>query len=176
MPDFRPGILHIAEDQGFLLTGDDTGRKHPFGQPLLAEVAFLHDAFGARRKIRIDLRDKRPGITVVHASCAVGAGGHAKPATDAAVIVHHDDAVRSLERGLRGADPDAGRIRAVVAQNRQPQFLKVLSLIRMIFTGEDGGKRFRPDPFDLILGVAEIGNIVNRVTGGDAVRATVAAF
>ena len=59
-PDVRTGIFQIAEYQGLILAGDDTGRQRPPGKPLLAEIAFFHHALGPRRKIRVDLADERP--------------------------------------------------------------------------------------------------------------------
>jgi hypothetical protein len=46
----------------------------------------------------------------------------------------------------------------------------------VLFAGKNDGKRFLPDPFDFILGIAEIRNIVERVTGYDTVRAIRRAF
>ncbi len=176
LADVRSGIIQIAKQNGVLPAGQNTGRQHSLNQPFLAEVALLHDTFGARREVWIDLRNKRPRVAEIHASCSVRAGGHAKPATDAAVIIHHDDAVGPPERGLRGADPDAGRIFAVIAHHGNLELLQRLSGIGMVFGGEDSGKRFVPDPFDFIFGVPEVRDIVRCMAGGDAFGAISGTF
>ena len=92
------------------------------------------------------------------------------------MIVHHHDAVLPLERGLGGANPYAGRICALVAQNRQPQLLLGFPKIGMTLIRKGSGKLFLPDPFYFILRIAEIGYVVRTMTGCDAIHATDRAF
>ena len=64
----------------------------------------------------MNLFDMGPGVAEIETSRAVWAGGHAEPASDAAVVIDHDNAVLfPFERGLGGAGPDTGRIIAMVA-------------------------------------------------------------
>src|SRR5574337_1241297 len=120
LPDFRVLVLEIAEDQGVLGRRLHAGRLFPDGQTLGAEGALLHHALGTGRIFPVRQLGfqigRRPRIAVVEAARAVGTGRHAEPAADAAVHVHHHDAVLlALERRLGRADPDAGRFFAVVA-------------------------------------------------------------
>ena len=70
------------------------------------------------------LAPRRPGPRVLDPLVHEGARlerarHHAVAAADAGVLVHQHDAVRALERGAGGADVDAGRVRAVLAHQRQ---------------------------------------------------------
>ncbi len=170
-PDFRSGVFHVSKHQGLFLAGRHAGREDPPAESFLAEIAFFHHALGSRREILVDLFDKGPGITVVHTPCAVGTGGHAEPASDAAVVVHRDDSIGPPEGGLRGTDPDAGRVVAVIAENGQGAVPHLLRHLGNRFSMKYFLAGFEFYPIDLILGVAEIGDIMREMTGVDAIPA-----
>ena len=78
-----------------------------------------------------------PGVPPIEAARAVGTGGHAVAAADAAVHVHHHDAVLlPLPGRLGGADLDAGRVRAVVAQHQHRLLLQGVGHVRVRLVGE----------------------------------------
>ena len=111
------------------------------------------------------------GIAPVKAARSVGARRHAASASDAAVVVHHDDAVFALPGGADRADPGAGRVVAVIAQHHQGPVLQILAYEFMLFTGEPMFVCFLPEPLDLLLRVAYVRHIVNLVTDVHAVGA-----
>ena len=109
----NPGlwIFHIAENQSLLFAGLHAGGNKTLSQPFDAEVAFLHDPFGAGGKLRLDFLDKRPRVPEVHGPGPIRTSGHAEPAPDAAMIIHHHDPVfLAFKRGLGRAYADAGRV------------------------------------------------------------------
>src|SRR3990172_6495768 len=50
--DLRPGVAQVAEHQGPPPARLHARRRAPLGEPLLAEVAHLHDALGPPPKVR----------------------------------------------------------------------------------------------------------------------------
>ena len=62
-------------------------------------------------------------VLPVKAASAVGAGSHAVPAADTAVVIHHHYAISPFECGLGRTDRDTGRILTVVAQGQNTAFL-----------------------------------------------------
>ena len=113
-PHLRVRLVEVAKDQG-PMGRLYAGRLKPLRQSLFTKIAFLHHPFSARREIRIDLFDKRPGIMPIEASGSEGAGRHAESAADAAMHVHHDDSVLSPKSGPGRTHPDTRRVIAMIA-------------------------------------------------------------
>ena len=178
--------LQVAEGQQLLGAGLDARRLQAAVEPLGAEGALLDDAPhpGRVRRVR-DFRGlsrrrvARPRLAPVEAARAVGAPGHAEAAADAAVEVHHHDPVRPLVGGLGRADPDAGRVLAVVAEDHDVLVLEVLAGVLLLVAGERVVIRRLPDPLDLVpLRVGLVGerrDVVLLVAGADALAAIVRA-
>ena len=128
LPHLEFGIFKVAERRHSLLAGFDTGR---IAGPRPA-VLRRNCIFRPRRSARVgnsglsSVLDEGARVPEIEASRSVGTAGHAVPAADAAVKIHHGDAVRPLKGGLGGADPDTGRIRAVVAQDHERLFFRYL--------------------------------------------------
>ena len=100
LPQFRVWIVQIAEDHGpGVAAGFHAGRLQALPQALGAEIAFFHHTSGPGREVLVfgALVDKGPRIAPVETAAAVGAGGHAEAAADAAVEVHYDNAVLIAE-------------------------------------------------------------------------------
>ena len=116
LPRLGVRVREIAEGKNVLRTGVDAGRLEALRQPFLAEVAFFHHALGARGEIGIDAGNAGPRIFPVEAARAVGTRSNAIAAADAAVPIHHHDAVIAFECGLRRANARARRIGAVIAK------------------------------------------------------------
>ena len=112
--------------------------------------------------------DGRARIFPVEAARAIGAGGHAVTATDAAVPVHHHDSVVSLPRGLSGADAHARRTGAVITHQRNLDAGIALFRIPVLNKGKDGLVGLSPDPLYLVLRIGNLGNIMCRIAGADA--------
>ena len=85
--------------------------------------------------------------------------------------IHGHDAVFSFERRLCRAGTDTRRIVTMVAEHQKTGVLHVF--VPVIIT--HGCKRilkwYFKDPFDLVLGIAEIGHVVHPVAGRRAVVA-----
>jgi hypothetical protein len=89
------------------------------GQTLCAEVAFFNHTLHAGGEFFIVGFDEGTRIPEVEASCTEGTGRHTEAAADAAVEIHHDDAVVVLKGRLGGAGPHARWIFAVIAQQQK---------------------------------------------------------
>src|SRR5512139_307486 len=171
-PNLRVGILHVAKYQSFrLLHGLHARRHEALGQPVGAEGALLHHPFAAHgiSGIRWLLVFEVGGwrILVVEASCPEGTAGHAVTATDAAVLIHHDEAVIPLPGGLGGTDPDAGRVGAVVAEQEERLLLQFLGQVEVLLTGERMLVVVGPEPLDLLLLVVVRRYVVELMAGLD---------
>ena len=102
-----------------LRAGLDARGRPALGQPLLAERALLDHALRAGGYVRVRCRAMcGRGSPQLKLREPYGQRGHAVAAADAAVLVHHHDAVVSLPRGLRRADAHARRVVAVVAEDQ----------------------------------------------------------
>ena len=125
-------IVQIAEGQ-FSLGSLHAGGQLADSQPLCAEIAFFHHPFHTGGEFFIGLGDKGPGVAKVEATGTVRTGHHAEAAADAAVKVHHHDAVPfPLEGRLCRTGAHAGWIFAVVAQHQK-------RLVLDIFAQKTGG-------------------------------------
>ena len=142
-------ILQVSKDHGS--PGRfDAGRLQPLGQPFGAEGALFHHPDLPGGITGILFFDVRAGIFPVETPGAIGAAGHAKAAADAAVHVHHDDAVLPLEGGLGGTHPDAGGILAMVAQDQKVHVLQLFRKVRLLLPGKSVMEVLGPDPLDLV--------------------------
>jgi hypothetical protein len=170
--DLCAGFFQIAKDQTLLSAGLDAGGDKTPRKPLLTEVTFFDDSLRPGRKLQVDLFDERPGIFPVKASRSIRATRHAVAASDAAVKIHHHDAVFSLPGGPGRTVLYTGGVFAVIAEKGHG--------IDPVILGREFERMFRkylvirdgPDPFDLFFAVAEIGNIVDSMAGVDAIPAS----
>ena len=161
-------VVEIAKNHGLAVTaGLDTGGLQADADALGAEIALFHDAPGPSREVLVEVLDVLLGVAPVEAAAAVGAGGHAEPAADAAVVVHDDDPFLVAEGGLGRADTHAGRIVAVVAEDWQLVAGIGLVPVEIRAFREGVFETGHPDPFDFVFLVRELGDIVDRVAGGD---------
>ena len=161
-------VRKIAEGEDMLRTGIDAGRFEAARQPLLAEVALLYHALCARREIGIDAGDAGPRIFKVKTARAIGAGGNTVAAADAAMPIHHHNAVVAFPGGLRRTDARAGRIGAMVAKQRNHRLCDGLRGVAGLRGRKDCGVRFGPEPFHFVRAVGNLGNVVRGVAGMDA--------
>jgi hypothetical protein len=164
-------VAQVAEKQSLFFAGYHAGREKSCGQSLYAEIALLHNSFGPGRKSGVDFLDKRPGVSIIHGPGSIGASGNAEAASNASMIIHHDDSVLCpLEGRLRRTHPDTGRVFTMIAEDKDRSLLDTGLDVRMFLARESIPKPFRPYPFNLILLVAEIWNIMDIVAGLDAIR------
>src|ERR1035441_10018302 len=163
------GVGRVAENHGLGRAHLDTRRLPAARQTLGAEGALFDYAFRARGIRRIDGAQERPRVAPIEAARAVGACGHAVTAADAAVLVHHHQAIASaLPGGAGGANLDARRMVAVIAEQRDG-------------SAGDGGtgafftervfETLFPDPLDFAAPVGNKGNVMGRVARLRAARA-----
>jgi len=164
-------VAQVAEKQSLFLAGYHAGREKSCGQSLYAEIALLHNSFGPGRKSGVDFLDKRPGVSIIHGPGSIGASGDAEAASNASMIIHHYDSVLCpLEGRLRRTHPDTGRIFAMIAEDKDRFLLDTGLDVRMFLARKSIPKPLMPYPFNLILLVAEIWNIMDIVAGLDAIR------
>ena len=102
--DLARRIVEVAEDAAFGRADADTRRQQLVLDAVRAEVAFL----GGMR-VRIDEQ------------LIVRAGHHAGAAADAGVAVQIDDAVAPTVERVGRTDPRAGRVVALVAEDREKE-------------------------------------------------------
>jgi hypothetical protein len=175
--DLGMRISQVPEAESLLFAGFYAGGHESPGQPLFTEIAFFHHPFGPGGEFRIGHLDKRAGVSEIHRPGPIGTSGDTEPASNTPVVVHHDNPVFfSLESGLGGAYPHAGRVRAMVAQNQDWPFGQSLFKIGVLLAREHIPERLVPDPLDLILGVTKIGNVVNPMAGVYAVLTSAGAL
>ena len=151
--------------------GFDAGGKVALASRSSQKLHFSTTPLHRVWKVWVDLRDERPRVAVIHASRPVRARGHTEPAPDAAVIIHHHDAVRPLECGFCRADPHAWRVVAVVAEDRKRSFFQSGMRVGIGIGRENFFLWLRPDPPYFIFCVSEIRHIVYAMAGRDAVGA-----
>ncbi len=101
-----------------------------------------------------DFRNGR-GSDPVEAARAVRTRGHAVAAADAAVPVHHHDAVVAPPGGLGRADPHAGRVVAVVAEHQDRLAGQAPRRRTRLLVREGALERLLPDPLDLVPRVGD---------------------
>jgi len=104
----------------------------------------------------------------IEAAGAEGTGGHAVPATDAAVLVHGDHAVAASPGGLGRADARARRVLTVIAQNKDRRLSALLTVVTVVLLGKDPREGLLPNPFDFVPGIRDRGNFVRRMARIDA--------
>jgi len=101
--DLAVWIIDVTKNPGPALAGVDTGRFHPLGDPVQAEITLIN----------------RPGFRVQEAGI-VGAGMDAVLAADANVFIDNDDTIfLAFVGGASRTDRYAGRFAAVVAKARE---------------------------------------------------------
>ncbi len=167
-PDLRLGVFQVSKDHGLFLAGHHAGGKKTLGQPLFAEIAFLHNPFGPRGKIGVDFLDKRTGVAEIHGPGPIGTSRHTETAPDAAVVVHHDDSIFfSLKVAFVGHTRTQGGLSQWLQRTKGLLFLN-LSEIGKMSARERRPKGLVPDPFDFLLGIPKIRNIVTRWQASNA--------
>src|SRR5690554_925564 len=122
--DLAVRVEEVAEDARPRVARLEAGGETPFPGPMQAERALLHDARGANavREVGLDGVDVLGGelwLVPVEAPRVVGASCLAVATADAPVVVHDDDAVGLLPRGLHGAHVHARRIVTLLTLHRQ---------------------------------------------------------
>src|SRR5262245_53991927 len=118
--DLAVGIQEVAEHARARRASLDTRRVPALARPLDAEGALLdHAPFPEPVPevvlLGVHLVGGNDGIAPVEATRVVRAGRDAVAASDAPVVVDHDDAVRLHPGGPDGTDVHAGRVLAVEA-------------------------------------------------------------
>ena len=142
----------------------------PFGEPFIAECAFFHNAASSGRVLAVEFcLDKRTRVPPVQTAGAIRACRHTVPASDTPVVVHHDNTVRASECGLGRAHTYARGVVAMIAQDNEWKPLHVfldIFLHEFVFIVRKSMiKRRLPDPFDFVLGILHLRDIVNSVAG-----------
>jgi len=111
-------IFKIPHDNG-AFAGFHTMGLLTSGQSFCTEIALFNYALGPGGKFRNSFRDKGSWVSEVETSCAIGAGCHTEPASNAAMVVHQDNAIFPFKGGLRRAGLNTGGILAVVAGHKK---------------------------------------------------------
>jgi len=132
-------VIDVPEDPGPSETGLHTGRLQPLVHPVVTEETFLYDL-----PQRVDISD------------VVGAGGHAVHASDTAVLVHSDDAVRAYIGCTDRTVSVTDGIGAVVAKGREE--LTAHIRVSAFFNDLDPGTELTQR--DLVLALAGDGTTV----------------
>ena len=148
--------------------------KFSLGQAFCTEITFFHNTLGAGGEVGIGLFDEGTGIPEVETSGTIGAGSHAEPAADAAMVVHEHDAVFAFEGGLGRAGLGAGGFLAMVTGNQEGEIMEFFRQEFIFLVRECIFKMLVPDPFDFLLGVhrtlslnfqGEVGYVVGLMAG-----------
>src|SRR5271157_2373176 len=156
-------VRRVAENHGFEGAHLDARRLEAARQALVAEGALFDHALFARGICRVDGAQKRPRVAPVEAARAVGAGGQAITAADAAVLIHHHQAVAlALPGGAGGAYLDTRRMFAVIAEQRDGSAGDGGA---GVFLAERIFEALFPDPLDFAAGVGNPRYVVGRVAG-----------
>ena len=161
----RTRIVQVAEDHrafGGFHAGGELALSQAFG----AERALLDHAAGTHGELGVHILHVGLRIAEVEAAGAERAAGHAETAADAAVGVHHHDAVLTLEGGGGGAHAYAGRVFAVVAQQEEIAVQELFGHVGVHVVREDVGVLVRPDPFDVLV-AGDGGHVVGMVARVD---------
>jgi len=130
-------IFEVSENEGLALACLNTGRNLPDREPFLTEAAFFDNTTFPGGKSSIQFRlDIIARVPEIKAPSSVRTTGHAVPAPDATMEVHHRDPVGPLECGLGRADTRAGSIGAVVAKQHEGLLAHVFRLVTAFVAGE----------------------------------------
>ena len=126
----RIRIRHITKMNRSMGAGFNTGGDLPRGQALPAQVALLHDSLCPRRKVWVDFLQEGSWIDPVEAPGTIRTRCDAIAAPDAAMRIHHHNAVLALPRCLRRTHSDTGRIVTMVTKQEHRLFSQVAFEVR----------------------------------------------
>lgn len=164
--DLGIGVIEIAKDQCLALTTClDTGWKFANFDAANAEVAFFNDAAHSPWFVRVQVADIRRGFSIVETAHSIGTGGHAEPATDAAVIIHDHNTILVAEGSLGRTNPDTGWVVAMVAEDWQFLFFGGLVSVQVGVFMKSVFVSCHPNPLDFVFGIGDIRYVVIGMAG-----------
>ncbi len=165
------GIIQITKDNGSRpLAGLYTGRFLSEGQSFTAEIALFYNTAHPTGELIVVFLEIGTRIFPVETSRPIGTGGHTEATADATMKVHGHNAIFfHLEGRLGRTGPHAWWIITMVTEDGKVSFQDIFGCVVGRLFREDIFKGGLPYPFNLTFTIANLGNIVGLIAGGDGV-------